>query len=319
MAGVELAGQMAILEEALQRLEGELARDPAWYALQADAGLDDAARTHLMQTLEANPVYRAWRNMQQAAAMLQTARDGGPAAGAVPISEDEAPAGMAATLAQALQQLPPDDTDTEARPEGPEDVAQVLAAQVAAQTTPRAAPLSPPHEARVLLTAEEREAYDVGRRATQAVERILTIPVIAPIAPRSGVPPPAPAPLPDQPTAVPPAQAAAPLRDPTDEIGHSVPLEAEDLAFLLTPAVRPATAERPFLKRLVAEAQSIPTKATLLAPADPFMVPPAPSVPTQAPPADPEAPPSADAAPDATDEAGRKPRLARLLRAWSRH
>jgi hypothetical protein len=199
----------------------------------------------------------------------------------------------------------------------------MLAAEVAAQTAPQVSSvlaLEPP----VLLSAEDREAYDVGRRATQAVERILAIPVIEPIAPRTPAPPPtalsAPAPADEAPPVSPPVPAHAPLRDPTDDIGHSVPLEAQDLAFLLTPATRPAAAEeRPFLKRLVAEAQSLPTKATVLAPTDPFMVPPAPSAPHPAPSAPPSAETPPDAPPKAPEDESRKPRLARLLKAWSRH
>lgn len=320
MAGVELAGQMAILEEALKRLEGELARDAAWRALQARDGLDDDAHTRLTEALEANPVYLAWRNMREAAAMLQQ-RDG---PSAVPEASPEAapaqdPTRVAMTLAEALQQLPPEESEAE---DVPGDVAQLLAAQVAAQLTPQApAPAEP--ETPVRLTPEEREQFEVGTRATQAVERILAIPVIEPIAPRSTAAKPAPPPLADPaPTAprAPPAISAAPAApasEPTDDIGHSVPLEAEDLAFLLTPAARvPAGDQSPFLKRLVAEAQSLPTKATLVPPADPFMVPPA------SPPAAPEATapsPAPEAPPESTEGAGRKPRLARLLKAWSRH
>lgn len=313
MAGVELADQLGILNEALQRLEGELAHDASWCALQQDAGLDDSTRARLTETLEANPVYRAWRNMRDAAAMLRPAPDAADAA--------LSPARMTETLAEALQNLPPEEAEAEPTAlSEPETVAQMLAAEVAAQTAPQVSPVRA-SEAPVLLSAEDREAYDVGQRATQAVERILAIPVIEPIAPRTPAPPPTsvstPARADEAVTVSPPVPPRTPLRDPTDDIGHSVPLDAQDLAFLLTPATRPAAAEeRPFLKRLVAEAQSLPTKATVLAPTDPFMVPPAPSAPPPVPPAA-ETPP--DAPPEISEDEARKPRLARLLKAWSRH
>jgi hypothetical protein len=302
MAGDELAGQLAVLGEALQRLEGELARNPSWCALQADADLDTAERERLMEALNASPVYVAWRNLRDAAAMLQPAQD---AAAAEAVS-----ARMAATLAEALRQLPPEEPDTETSTDA---VGHVPTAEVAAPTAPPV-PADPPAR----LPADEPEAYGVGQRATQAVERILAIPVIEPIAPRHPAPPPtaaAPAPPPDPTPATPTVPAVVPVLSevpPADSV-PAIPAEAEDLAFLLKPGARPsATEERPFLKRLVAEAQTIPTKAAVLPPADPFMVPPA-----SAPPAPDEA--AGESSTDKASADDRKPRLVRLLKAWSRH
>jgi len=297
MAGAERAAQLAILEEALQRLEGELARDAAWRALQAEPGLDEAARAQLTRTLEANPVYHAWRNMRDAAALLRPA----PAAGI----DDPAAPGPMTTLAEALQQLPPDDGDAEAAAAPSNATAIDIGAQ-----SPTDAASEPASEPPAPLTAEEREAFDVGERATQAVAHILAVSAPSAVAePTAAAETPSPPPPASDPA---PAAAHPPQRDPTDDIGHSVPLEAEDLAFLLKPASRvPAGEERPFLKRLVAEAQAAPTKATVLEPSDPFMVPPA------APPAAPEATAAQEPGPAKGEES--KPRLARLLKAWSRH
>lgn len=303
MAGAELAAQLAVLEAALQRLEAELAQDASWRDLQAGGGLEEAQRARLTTLLEANPVYMAWRNMRDAAAMLQQ-RQQSPAA---PAAHAHAPDALPATLAEALQQLPPEDgrADADAMTGA---VPQLLAAEVAAQVAPDAVsapvPVTPP-----AMTAEEREHYEVGKRATQAVERILAIPVVEPIAPRTEASKPLPTPPAVSPTVAPPAAAAPPATEST--AAPTLPPEAEDLAFLLTPATRATAEERPFLKRLVAEAQTAPTKATILQPSEPFMVPPAAETPS--------APPPQEAQPEAAKEAGSKPRLARLLKAWSRN
>ncbi len=120
---------------------------------------------HNSSQLSKQPVYRAWHNLQQANAMLQPSQ--------APLDPDDA-AGIAgahrATLAEALRELPADEPMQDA-PGG--NVAQVLSAQVAAQTAPEPPKVS---ESPILLTAEDREAYGVGRRATEMVERILAIP-----------------------------------------------------------------------------------------------------------------------------------------------
>lgn len=293
MAGDELAEQLATLGQALKRLEGELVHDAAWRAMRA-TDVPEAAREQLRVTLEANPVYLAWRNMREAMDVLEsrTAKGGAP----------EAPANtgatrMATTLAEALQQLPPEDIEAEPLPE---NVAQVLAAQVAAEVSP---PVPP---------RPEQDGYDVGERATQTVERILAIPVVEAIKPRASgdaaTTTPAPVPSAD------PVEASAPppSAPDTETLQSGVPQEAEDLAFLLKPATRVQPPDQSqFLKRLVSEAQSSPPKAATPPPADPFMVPPAPSVPAG------DGAPAA--APDTEKPAGTKPGLARLLKAWSRH
>lgn len=310
MAGDELAGQLAVLEEALKRLQGELSRDAAWVALNGRADLADDARAELTRTLEANPVYLAWRNMRDAAAMLKARAD--TAAAPIVPSPAEPPSAMTMTLADALAQIPQEDRDAEPLPK---DVAALLAAQVAAQLgAPKRAPVATETGPQ---TAEEREQFDVGTRATQMVERILAIPVVEPISPRK--PALAPAAIEPAASAAPPApvepQPALPAEPArAAEVDPPVPPDAEDLAFLLKPATRVTPeGQSPFLKRLVAEAQALPTKATVLPAPDPFMVPaaepPAPAVDAQ------PAQPADDGA--KTDET--KPRLARLLKSWSRH
>lgn len=285
MAGEELAEQLATLGEALKRLEGELARDASWCAFHA-AEATEATRAELRPALEANAVYLAWRNMREAMAMLE-ARQAGRAS---PEAAADSNTGRMATLAEALQQLPPEETEAEPLPDS---VAQVLAAHVAAEVAPT---LQTPQQ------QQEQEEYDVGRRATQAVERILAIPVVEPIAPRVAAEP---AHQPTPAAAAEPAAASAPA-ETVSTPPAPVPEDAEDLAFLLKPAARVQPAEQsPFLTRLVAETSSTPATTAAIPPADPFMVPPA---------SEAAAPPPAEEKP-----ATPKPGLARLLKAWSRH
>lgn len=390
MAGLELAAQLAILDDAVTRLEGELARDETWRALfgqpQSDAdtaslsAADRAARdARLTRALESNPIYLAWKNMRETADMLRERQAAAGAASVEPaqtadatVPEAVTEAGHRATLAEALQQMSQAEaaSDEPALADAlPGEIAQIIARQIASQTAPGSARTLTAQQ-RAQVRAQEQEQHDVGTRATQAVDRILSIPTVDPVvpekigesrrkvlaamAPQPASPQPAPQPAPKT---VAPEAAAGPPRQAEDDIGHSVPLEAEDLAFLLSPATRPRasapppeprTAEpspvvtpepqpepqlsapdpepdpapapapvqtKPFLERLVAEAQAAPTKASILQPprpsADPFMIPAA------------EAPPAAasepEPAPGPQDASSRAPRLARLLKAWSRH
>jgi hypothetical protein len=282
---------------------------------------------------------------------------------------DPAAPPMRETLAEALQQLADaeaadvDVTGAQTGAKAVDVISELMAQHVAAQTAP--GPLPKPAAAQ---RSEEQEQHDVGLRATEAVDRILSIPLVEPVAPASiavarrkdleiaepaaelTMMPDIEAPLAAVSAEVQaPAGPPAPLRQPEDDIGHSVPLDAEDLAFLLSPASRtrpsekqpaaagasapqaaarppalplppmlaqsPADAEtavqKPFLKKLIAEQQSAPTRASVLQPPEPFMV--APGAAAE--------PAAAADVPESTEseETARKPRLARLLKAWSRH
>ena len=341
MATLELAGKLAILEGALKRLEAELERDENWRALhrhaiagdESDEGRAqrDARDTRLVMALEGNSIYRAWKDMHEAAEVLramQAQHQPGEAVNAPDAGTPETETPQAAapieptpsrtTLAEALQQardarVPSAEASKPVEPvhhyDLPQEIADLIAAEIQGQ--------GPASES-------EQDLGDVGQRATEAVDRILSIPTVDPVDParieearrqgwtgmeRS---------LQERVERL----ASAPrLPQIEDDIGHSVPLEAEDLAFLLSPASPrpkrkaettpapeppPAAAEgasKPFLDRLLAEAQTAPARASILAPRTDPLPPPAPEA---APPADPA-------------EAAKPPRLSRLLKAWSKH
>lgn len=358
MAALELAGKLAILEDALKRLEGELERDENWRALRSPAAADmenaaqrDARDRRFLMALEANPIYRAWKDMHEVAEVLRAAQresqalapdasiGAAPGEGLAPAAANsEAPA-TRPTLAEALQQardalVEPRETSPAAgdgtldpRHELPPEMASLIAAEIDKQEER--------HDS-------EQEMLNVGQRATEAVDRILAIPTVDPLdaakieeARRHGISALERRPLPERAVEKPrPSEIE-------DSIGHSVPLEAEDLAFLLSPAgprpprhkasatpspqgaavpsepaIPPATdgPSKAFLERLVAEAQSAPTRASILTPrADAA--------------GNSSEPPAGDAQSADTDqsldqsgggEEGGKPRLSRLLKAWSK-
>lgn len=251
MAALELAGKLAILDAALQRLESELERDENWRALRADppAGME-ADRAHrdsrLRQALEANPVYRAWKDVGEAARVLRAA-DARPRP-ETPAPEQTSPPDAAAraappshgSLADALQQLG-----------GTKNVANTAenGADREGQASPDPYEL-PAEIANLIATHFEQhsltvgpgdpDAAEVGERATHAVERALAIPTVAPVdtaqierARQHGLE------FQRRPSLQDRVAAALPETAEDQAAGHSVPLEAEDLAFLLRPASRP--------------------------------------------------------------------------------
>lgn len=374
MAALQLAGKLAILNEALKRLEGELERDENWRALHADLPADASAdRAHrdmrLRQALEANPVYRAWKDVREAAALLGSAPGVGQAAPATPdrlapdaACQDGAAAAAAApetppaapgSLADALQKIHGAHEPGAAEPPAGADAA---ASGDDYELPPEIANLIATHfEQQADGLSGDPDAAEVGERATQAVERALLIPTVAAVdrteienARRRGLEFQRPPTLRDRVAAAipePPERAeAVPASGGDDAIGHSVPLEAEDLAFLLRPArTPPPTAAspvpdiarvaepsapgapvpdtesappptqappaadahptiRPLRDRLLAEAQAIPSRSSILAAG--------------------AAQPPATEQPAAATSAGNEPqalqRLSRLIKAWSR-
>lgn len=200
MATLDMAAKLAVLDQARQRLEAELERDEHWRALQKPLPSTDAtefasekeARDHrLRQALEANPVYVAWRNVVEASATLQKtgANDGafdGPVEPAQAVvtqlaerkPEPPKPEPDRGSLSAALQGMLADEDVAEAdagsdrgHSDGlPPEIAALLREEVRAGSAPST------------LSESDRELHAVGERAARAVEKLLAIPSVEPVA-----------------------------------------------------------------------------------------------------------------------------------------
>ncbi len=353
MAALELQAKLAILDQALQRLEGELALDEHWRALQqavpqADAGSAaiEARNTRLRLALETNPVYRAWKNVKEAVDLLRGSEaerpgadvadtDTGSAAAVEPqapvaATEDaEAPAPEAvvntAEIAAAGAQQSPEPSDLAHHYELPPEIANLIRAELEAAGT--AEP-----DTREAGEPEKRQA---GRAAMP------DIPAVAPVSPedlaaaRHASGPPSRSSLTERLSERLGEASDKPQDQHEDEPVHAVPLEAEDLAFLLSPSTSPAKRKapaattaptqpkKPFLERLKAEEQvpmplrqphdEIEAEVTVIRKGQP----PATEKPAPAP----SAPAAATAAPASkpAPAPAKGARLSQLLKAWSRH
>jgi hypothetical protein len=342
MPALELEAKLSILDQAMKRLEGELRHDEHWRALHqplapdaADQAAIDARNTRLRLALEANPIYRAWKDVKDVTDLLR-AKDPGVAPQALP--EDDAPIPQDNESSAAATGT----SDEPASTNEPQVAAPLAAAEQpvevatpATQTDDLAAHYELPEELANLIREElelvEREATApettedaaaVGARATRAIDRLLEIPEVEPVSaeqleearrraaafdrkPRRGGL----------------SERLAGAKDPAEhENTHSVPLAAEDLAFLLSPSTaptkasvrKPAPERKPFLQRLTAEDQvprPIPQERAEEAEV---------TVVRRASGSPPPAAESAEPA-KAEDEGGQKAaRLSQLLKAWNR-
>jgi hypothetical protein len=265
MAALELEAKLAILDQAMRRLEGELHRDEYWRALhqpladgEAGSPAAEARNTRLRLALEANPVYRAWKDVKDAADLVRgkLGADGAPApTEPEPLSDHGAPNSETSPPSEgsdAASPTPAKAADFAAHYEWPEEIANLIRDELE-------------------QTEQREDARAVGVRAARAVDLALDIPAVEPVSeaqlvearnraeaaadkkPRSGGL----------------AQRLAEAKkQEEDEPTHSVPLEAEDLAFLLSPSTSPTKASllgkktpsppaprTPFLQRLAAEEQ----------------------------------------------------------------
>ncbi|RTL72401.1 MAG: hypothetical protein EKK41_04795 [Hyphomicrobiales bacterium] len=342
MPALELEAKLSILDQAMKRLEGELRHDEHWRALNqpvsadvADPAAMDARNTRLRLALEANPVYRAWKDVKDVTDLLR-AKDPQPVDEVA--TEEDAPPPHAPEPAPAAE-VPPQELASPDEPLVPAPIATADPPVEAAAPSPPpddlAAHYELPEELANLIREElelvEREASvaeptdeaaAVGARATRAIDRLLDIPEVEPVSaeqleearrraaafdrkPRRGGL----------------SERLAGAKDPAEhENTHSVPLAAEDLAFLLSPSTaptkaavrKPAPERKPFLQRLTAEDQ-VPRPITQ-APAEEAEVTVVRRV-TGTP------PPQADGAETAkSEDEGREKaaRLSQLLKAWNR-
>lgn len=193
MPTLDLAAKLAVLDEARRRLEAELERDEAWRALntpvpasEADAP-DREARDHrLRQALQNNPVFVAWSNVQDAAEALRDraeADEGDPgslqapqthAASAAPqeTPAEDAPPLLAAPLHEepstaAVNSPYPVEDEASVSDDLPPEIAALIRAEAVAEDG----------------SDSDQEQRAVGERATRAVDKLLAIPSVAPVAP----------------------------------------------------------------------------------------------------------------------------------------
>lgn len=193
MPTLDLAAKLAVLDEARRRLEAELERDEAWRALntpvpasEADAP-DREARDHrLRQALQNNPVFVAWSNVQDAAEALRDRaeadeRDPGslqaPQTYAASAATQETPAEDAPPLLAApLHEEPstaavnspyPVEDEASVSDDLPPEIAALIRAEAVAEDG----------------SDSDQEQRAVGERATRAVDKLLAIPSVAPVAP----------------------------------------------------------------------------------------------------------------------------------------
>lgn len=201
VATLDLAAKLAVLDQARQRLEAELERDEHWRALQmplASAGANDLAAEkeardrRLRLALETNPVYIAWRNVVEASATLQktgasdseleglvVSSEAVPAQASDDTSERTKPLRDRSSLSAALQDVLADEGEAGSGNDGdpnlPDGLPPEIAALIRQEVKAGAAMAS--------LSESDRELHAVGERAARAVEKLLAIPSVEPVAP----------------------------------------------------------------------------------------------------------------------------------------
>ncbi|MDX2202249.1 MAG: hypothetical protein NW223_05825 [Hyphomicrobiaceae bacterium] len=205
MAALELAAKLAILEQAMKRLETELQHDRNWRALRGSAPdpsippeIAEARTRHLLQALEGNPIYCAWRDMQGVASLLRGEPSlSGPPAGSLPPDAGEPPS------APVAGEPPAPKDDLAAHYEMSQDVADLV---------------------RTELEQAGREAGAARPSSGKGGKRGRRPKKVAGL-----------------------SQRLAEMSASSAEETHSVPLAAEDFAFLISPSTappRPAAAPR---------------------------------------------------------------------------
>lgn len=229
MAALELEAKLAILDQAMKRLEGELQQDEHWRALHlpmpdADGEAALARKRRLLEALETNAVYRAWRDMRGVAELVrgQTPPAVTPPTPGPPAGNHPAPPAAAATPARAASDA------FAAHYELPGDMADLVRSKLedASQDLPPGAPSQQPQRRSKPGGLSQRLARAVsdGRAEEGRAQEV-------------------------------------PVENLGSEATHSVPLAAEDLEFLISPArtTAPSPAapaqKTSFLQRLAAEGQ----------------------------------------------------------------
>lgn len=191
MSTLDLAAKLAVLDDARRRLETELERDEHWRALNRPVPASEAtgpereARDHrLRQALQNNPVFVAWRNVVEAATALRgegaaadTDLDGLVEPAARDRAATAAPDAERGSLAKVLQQAPSTGSVSDDAIQDDEDeIADGLPPEIAALIRAEAGAVEERAES-------EQEMHAVGERAARAVDKLLAIPSVAPVAP----------------------------------------------------------------------------------------------------------------------------------------